>query len=229
MPDTVMDTADPVGGPPVAADTAATAFLEVDHPDVVAYAREVTAGADDEAAAAAALFTDVRDRLRYDPYGIDPSPEAFRASAVLASSRAWCVPKAVLLTAAARAVGIPARLGFADVRNHLSSPTLAARMGTDLFVYHGYSVLFVAGGWRKVSPAFNASLCARFGTEPLAFDGTGDALLHAFDGDGRRHMEYVRDRGVYRDLPHAQMIATFAEVYGRPDATGDRHDPAFHA
>lgn len=35
---------------------------------------------------------------------------------------AYCVPKAVLLTAAYRAGGIRAAVGFADVRNHLNSP-----------------------------------------------------------------------------------------------------------
>ena len=42
-------------------------------------------------------------------------------SATLARGYGFCVNKAVLLAALARAVGIPARLGFADVRNHLSS------------------------------------------------------------------------------------------------------------
>lgn len=224
-------TAEPrpvTGAAPGPADTAPTWYLDADHPEVVAYARRVTAGAADAPAAAAALFADVRDRLRYDPYGIDPDPDAFRASRVLAGERAWCVPKAILLSTAARAVGIPARLGFADVRNHLTSPTLTERLGTDLFVYHGYSVLWLEGAWRKASPAFNAELCLRFGTEPLGFDGRGDAMLHPFDGDGNRHMEYVRDRGAYDDLPLAAILGTFAEVYGRVDATGPRHDPAFH-
>lgn len=218
----------PVDGPPTAEDRAPTWFLDADHPDVVAHAAAVTAGAGDPAEAARRLFADVRDRLRYDPYRIATEPEAYRASTVLAAERAWCVPKALLLTTLARAAGIPARLGFADVRNHLSSPKLSERMGTDLFVYHGYSLLHVHGAWRKASPAFNAELCARFGTEPLDFDGRADALLHAATGDGTRHMEYVADRGAHRDLPLQRMLTTFVEVYGRADATGDDHDAAFH-
>ena len=30
-------------------------------------------------------------------------------------------------------------LGFADVRNHLTSPRLRATMGTDIFAFHGYT------------------------------------------------------------------------------------------
>lgn len=218
----------PVTGPPTDADLAPTRFLDCDHPQVAAYAREVTADAADDAARAIALFTDVRDRLRYDPYDIATHADAYVASTVLAGQRAWCVEKSVVLTAAARAVGIPARLGFADVRNHLTTETLQARMGTDLFVFHGYSLLWLDGGWRKVSPAFNAELCARFGTEPLTFDGRNDALLHAFDGDGNRHMEYVHDRGAYRDLPLDEILTTFVATYGRADATGGARDAAFH-
>jgi transglutaminase-like putative cysteine protease len=119
----------------------------------------------------------------------------------------------VLLTAAARAAGIPARLGFADVRNHLQSERLAAVMKTDLFVYHGFSVLWIDGRWLKASPAFNAALCARFGVAPLEFDGRSDALLHAYTGDGRRHMEYVQDRGTRQDLPLDEILAAYAEHY----------------
>ena len=125
----------------------------------------------------------------------------------------YCVQKAVALTTVARAVGIPSRLGFADVKNHLQSTRLRARMGTDLFVWHGYSALFLEGRWRKASPAFNRELCARFGVPPLAFDGTEDALLHAFTGDGTRHMEYVHERGIYTDLPLETLHAAFRDAY----------------
>ena len=161
------------------------------------FVARVTAGAEGEHDVAALLFAAVRDEVRYDPYRIPTDPADYRASAVLAAGSGYCVQKAVALTAAARAAGIPSRLGFADVRNHLQSERLRELMGTDLFVWHGYSTLFVGGRWTKASPAFNAELCARFGVPPLDFDGTHDALLHAFAGDGSRYMEYVREHGVY--------------------------------
>lgn len=212
---------------PTDADLAETWFLDHAHPTVRRFVDEVTAGLDTDAARGSAIFAAVRDRIWYDPHDITHEPEAYRASAVLAGAQRWCVPKAVLLSAAARAVGIPARLGFADVRNHLQSPVLAERMGTDVFHWHGYSSLWIRGQWRKASPAFNAELCARFGTEPLDFDGTTDALLHQHDGEGRRHMEYLVDRGVFTDLPLDTIFADFAEHYGGALGTAPTEDPAF--
>lgn len=121
--------------------------------------------------------------------------------------------KAVALSALARAAGIPARLGFADVRNHLQTPRLRALMGTDLFVGHGYSVLCIDDAWVKASPAFHRELCERHGVPPLVFDGPSDALLHAFDGEGRAYMRYERDRGTYDDLPLEWLLTTYSQTY----------------
>lgn len=65
-------------------------------------------------------------------------------------------------------------------------------MGTDVFVYHGYSHVYIDGRWLKATPAFNSELCARFGVAPIDFTGDSDALLHAHSADGSTHMEYVR-------------------------------------
>ena len=192
---------------------APTTFVDSAHLDVVSFARQATIRAVTERERAAALFLAVRDGYRYDPYNPSMEPGAFVASTVVGTERNWCVPKSVLLSAAARAVGIPAALGFADVRNHLQSARLRATMGTDVFAWHGYSMLWVDGEWHKVSSAFNRELCERFGTKVLDWDGTGDALMHPFDTTGNRHMEYVNDRGVYEDLPFDAIVATFAEIY----------------
>ena len=205
----------PISGPPTAADLAASETFDFDRPAVHDWAMEVVGDADTPALRARRLFAAVRDQVRYDPYVVDVSRERFTASNVLATEANWCVPKAILLTAGARAAGIPARIGFADVRNHLATDKLRERMGSDLFVFHGYVALHLGGEWRKASPAFNAGLCERFGVPPLDFDGSADALLHAYDGEGRRHMEYVNDRGTWTDVPLAAMFAAFKETYGR--------------
>lgn len=203
----------PADAPPTDADLAPTFFLDTEHPDVRAYALDVTAGAADDAERARRLFAAVRDDVRYNPYELPVDPEAYVASRVLADRSGYCIQKTVLLSAVARVVGIPARLGFSDVRNHLQTERLHEQMGTDLFVWHGYSVLYLDGHWRKASPAFNAELCARFGVAPLDFDGSSDALLHQFSGDGARYMEYVGDHGVYADLPLDTFIAAFHATY----------------
>jgi transglutaminase-like putative cysteine protease len=199
---------------------APTRFVDSAHPAVIEFASRVTEGLAGEQERATALFLAVRDGYRYDPYNTSLEPEEFMASTVVATERNWCVPKSVLLTAACRAVGLPAALGFADVRNHLQSEKLSASMGTDVFAWHGYSLIWVDGAWHKVSSAFNVELCRRFGTKVLEWDGTGDALMHPFDTAGQRHMEYVRDRGQYVDLPLDELLATFAEVYPEMSSAG---------
>lgn len=190
-------------------------FTDADSAPVRAFTERVTAGPADPVARAVALFDAVRDGIWYDPFCVVTGPEAYRASRIAEQPGNWCVPKAVLLTAAARAAGIPARLGFADVRNHLNTPRLRARMGgTDLFVWHGYTALWLDGRWVKATPAFNAELCARFGVAPIAFDGRADALMHEFDGTGARYMSYEHDRGLFHDLPLDDVVASFRAQYG---------------
>jgi transglutaminase-like putative cysteine protease len=202
-------------------------FVDSDHPEVIAFARAICDGARDDRERASRLFRAVRERLRYDPYTISADPNEYLASTLLARTRAYCVPKAVLLCAAARAAGIPARLGFADVKNHLASAKLLETIGTDLFAFHGYVELWIDGRPVKATPAFNAALCARFGVPPLEFDGVHDAMLQAFDGQGHRYMEYLRDRGLYLDLPLDEILRTFAELYAGARPPRGR-DEAFH-
>jgi len=196
-----------------------TWFLDSDSPAVAEFAERATAGAREHTEVAVALFYAVRDGFRYDPYVQAEGPEDYRASAVASTAANWCTPKSVLLTAAARHCGIPSRLGFADVRNHLTSERLSEQMGTDLFIWHGYSEFLLDGHWRKASSAFNIELCERFGVKVLEFDGTNDALMHPFDQEGNRHMEYVNQRGSFDDLPLEQIHADFREVY--PSMYGD--------
>jgi transglutaminase-like putative cysteine protease len=217
---------------------ATTWFIDHDHPAVQQFAEGAVAGRHTATDRAIALFHRVRDGIRYDPYGISYEPSAFRASTVATSPQNWCVPKSVLLVAAARHLGIPARLGFADVRNHLTSEKLSQRMGTDLFAWHGYAELrlpdLAADGaprWFKLSSAFNLELCERFGVKVLEFDGTADALMHPYDEAGNRHMEYVNERGSYDDLPLDVMLGDFIEIYGTafgaPTTSADVGDDAF--
>jgi transglutaminase-like putative cysteine protease len=209
---------------------AATEYIDARHPGVRAFAQRAIGGAATDRERISRLFTAVRDEIRYDPYQVSYEPPDYVASNVISRGVAYCIPKAVVLTATARSLGIPARLGFSDVTNHLQSPKLAERMGTDTFLFHGYSELYVHGAWRKATPACNAELCERFGVAPLTFDGSADALLHPFAADGSAYMEYIRDRGVYADLPLESILEVFAAAYpgfGIGPAADD--DPAFSA
>ncbi len=190
-----------------------TWFIDSDSDAVVRFADEVAGDAMDSVAVARSLFHAVRDGIRYDPYAVRPEPDAFRASTIAGTERNWCIPKSVLFVAAARHRGIPARLGFADVRNHLTSAKLSEAMGTDVFAWHGFAELLLNGRWVKLSTAFNIELCKKFGVKVLEFDAVNDALMHPFDEGGSRHMEYIKQRGSFDDLPLKQIFDTFVEVY----------------
>lgn len=191
-----------------------TALLDSDHPSVAAFAAVHGRGSSDRARAVA-LYYAVRDGFRYDPYRIDLAPQGMKASTVLENGYGWCVPKATLLAAACRAAGIPARVGFADVRNHLSTQRMRQVMQTDVFHWHGYTDICLEGTWLKATPAFNLELCQRFDLLPLEFDGTADSLYHPFDRHGHRHMEYVAQRGSFDDVPLAEITADLARLYPR--------------
>lgn len=193
-----------------------TAFLDSASPQVAALVERVApSGSGSAKERAIRLYYAVRDEIRYDPYALDLRPEAFTASACLKAGTGFCITKSVVLGAAARAIGVPAKLGFADVRNHLATPRLLELMGTDVFYFHGYTSLYLDGQWVKATAAFNLSLCERFGVLPLDFDGSGDSVFHPFDTEGRKHMEYLHDRGLYDDLPFEEIVACFRRSYPR--------------
>jgi transglutaminase-like putative cysteine protease len=190
-----------------------TPALDFEHASVRAFVGRVTEGAGSPMESASRLFAAVRDEVKYDPYVADMQPHALSASATLERGRAFCVPKAVLYAACLRAVGVPCRLGFSDVTNHLSTQKLIDVLRTRVFAFHGYAVLWNGRAWLKASPAFDAGLCRWFGVAPLTFDGEEDAVLQAYDGSGRAFMEYLTDRGTYDDLPVDEMERVWREVY----------------
>lgn len=185
-------------------------YADSDHPLVTACAGELCGTGRARQDAARAIFYFVRD-LRYEG-GDFEDLEIYRASSVLAAGRGYCVGKAALCTALARAAGIPARLGFADVRNHLASPRLLAAMRTDIFAWHGYTQLFVGGRWVSVSPTFDPGTCRRAGVQPLDFDGEHDAMLQSFDGTGAT-MAYIKRHGIFHDVPAQFLAAEMPRLY----------------
>jgi transglutaminase-like putative cysteine protease len=188
-------------------------YIDSGAANVIAFAQAAAGENDDALARVLRLYRAVRDDIIYDPYVDLSDPANFRASGVLAAGRAFCIGKAALLAAATRAIGVPARVGYADVRNHLTSRRLYERIKTDLFIWHSYADLNVCGRWVKATPAFDLALCERVGIKPLEFDGENDSLFHPFDREGRRHMEYLRDRGTFADVPFETIQEAFSHAY----------------
>lgn len=200
----------PVPGPEY---LAATRFLDYEVPALRSFAQEAADGETDALAKAVKLFYAVRDGWRYDPFSMTLDPEDYVASRVLAKSAAYCIPKAILLAASARAVGIHAAIGLSDVVNHLTTEKLKTWMGSTYFMHHGYAVLHIEGRWVKAAPAFNIQLCDRFHVRPTEFDGRSDAVFQEYDARDRRHMEYVKDHGCWSDFPFEKVDADFRAFY----------------
>lgn len=184
-------------------------YIDSHHPSVRARGRRLRVTAADERDAARAIYYFVRD-LPYEGDDFDDL-EIFRASSVLAAGHGYCVSKASLGVALARAARIPARIAFADVRNHLASPRLLRAMGTDIFAWHGYVELFLSVRWVKVSPTFDIGTCRRAGVAPLEFDGEHDALLQSFDG--AHSLDYVKLHGAFHDVPARFLAAEMPRLY----------------
>lgn len=194
-------------------------YIDSDHPAIVAFARRMVTAVMPTAEKARRFYLAARE-ICYDPDLDYADPDIYRASSVLEAGHAYCVGKAALFAALCRAGGIPARVAFADVTNHLSSEKLREKMGTNYFAWHGFTEVFLDGRWVKASPTFNSTLCGRFGVAPLDFDGGTDALLQAFDGEGRTFMQYEVLHGAFHDVPAKFLIAEMARLY--PQLRGKR-------
>lgn len=188
-------------------------FVDSDHPRVVEFAELSRGTSCDPRAQAVSLYYAVRDQIRYNPYVFSPDPQTLKASHALLAGESYCVPKALLLAACARHCGIPARIGLADVRNHLSTPRLIEMLRSEVFAMHGYTELFIERKWVKATPAFNLALCQMFNVAPLEFDGRSDSVFHPFNAEGARYMEYLADHGQFDDLPLELFFGHLRQCY----------------
>jgi len=190
-----------------------TPILDSDHEVVIRFAHEAAGSAADPVERAVRLYYAVRDGIWYDPYAPFYRPEHYRASRILEVRRGYCVQKAGLLAAAARALDIPSRLAFATVRNHLATRQLLEYLGTDLFVYHGMTELFLEGKWVKCTPAFNKELCERHRVDPLEFDGRTDSIFQPYNREKKKFMEYVAFHGTAHDVPVEEIVRAWEDAY----------------
>ena len=117
------------------------------------------------------------------------------------------MPKANLLTAVAHAARASWReVGFADVRNHLSTERLRQLVGGDVYRWHGYVAMHLEGRWVKATPAFNLQMCERFDVHPLEFDGRNDSLMHLQRATNATP-EYVKGAGPSTTSPSRALVA----------------------
>jgi len=193
-----------------------TAIIDSDSQLIIEHTEKIIGTAVSSAVEKAVkLYYAVRDGIWYDPYYPFYRAEHYRASNVLKSGRGYCVSKASLLCALGRACKIPSRIGFATVRNHLATRQLIEFLGTDLFVYHGFTEFYLDGKWVKATPAFNVELCRRHKVVPLEFNGRDDSIFQPYSLEKKQFMEYLEDHGTYSDIPLDDILSAWNRTYGK--------------
>lgn len=176
-------------------------YTDSNHPKVIAYAKEKTKGIGTKKEQVIALYYAVRDGFKYSPYHIVLKPYAMKASHFLTKDYGHCIEKSNLFVACVRSLGIPSRLAYGNVKNHLGTSDLEKSLKTDVLVFHGYAEIFLNDRWVKATPVFNTALCDKLGVEPLEFDAVNDAVFQESDKKGNPFMEYTADHGTFADVP----------------------------
>jgi transglutaminase-like putative cysteine protease len=188
-------------------------YFDFENPSIVAYGHKLVGDETDPLKIVERLYLGVRDDIRYNAYTFDVAPQSFSASHCLKAGESYCIPKAVLLASLCRLYGIPARIGLADVKNHMASPQFLDYLKSDIFVMHGYTDIYLNDKWVKATPAFDQGLCRLMKLSPLEFNGLEDSIFHEFDQAGNKHMEYLREHGTFADLPRDLIIQGVMDAY----------------
>jgi len=192
-----------------------TVTIESNHPEIIEIADSIANFSASPQEKAISFFYFVRDNIKYDPLSASFSIEDYRASRILEKQKGYCVQKAVLLASLLRSAGIPARLAFADIINHLASENLVRLIGSNLFVYHGYVEIYLDERWIKATPTFEKEVCLANGFPIVDFDGKKDATFPPLNDEGKPFVEYVKHHGSFEDVPLEKILKAWEEAYGK--------------
>ena len=165
----------PYAGHDHAADLAATAFLQSDHPRIRTTAREVIGDEPDALRAARRLNDWVYETLRKIPTISIPN-----ALQVLDMGEGDCNEHAVLLAALGRAAGIPTRVVAGAV--YLEG----------VFLYHAWCEVWL-GRWVSIDPALHQFPADA--THIKFVNGGPEEHMSMMSVIGRLHIEVINDRG----------------------------------
>jgi transglutaminase-like putative cysteine protease len=121
-------------------------IIDWQHPDLLAKAQDLAAGATDKSEIAKRCFEFVRDEIRHS-WDFRQNPVTCKASEVLLHGTGYCYAKSHLLAALLRANGIPAGLCY---------QRLSAREGGPPYCLHGLNAVWLEGhGWYRIDPRGN--------------------------------------------------------------------------
>lgn len=188
-----------------------TKFLNFNHPSFDEFLSKFDkTGTDKEIAIR--LYYFIRDYFIYNPYHLNISETGLIASNVLKKRQAWCVEKSSVMAACARKFGIPSRLGYAIVTNHIGVDKLIQYLQRDEIVFHGYVELFIDNQWVKCTPTFDYRICAIANVTPLDWDAENDSMFQEYEGN-KKFMEYLHYYGDFDDVPIDLMNEEMKKYY----------------
>lgn len=182
---------------------------------VLELAQTLTEGTQNDRERVVRLFEFVRDHIRYNLNAPFHKLAHYEAQNTLRRKEGFCIQKSSLLVTLARSIGIPSRLVFADIRNHLLPDHLIQFMGTDIVTYHCYVEWFLKDDWIKVAPSFDEKTCRENGFRLVIFDGYHDAVLPSEDLYGQPHITYLKQHGVYNGIPIEEILEAWKRFYGQ--------------
>ncbi|WP_340152963.1 transglutaminase-like domain-containing protein [uncultured Marivirga sp.] len=188
-------------------------FINSDNPNVQKFAKIVSSGTQDDKQKVKFLYYAIRDGFRYDPFRLHFSKKEMKASSLLKRDYGYCIEKSCLFAAACRVIGIPSRLGFANVRNHIGTAKLEAVLKSDVLVFHGYAEIYLNDKWIQVTPVFNRELCEKLNVKPLEFNPDGDSIFQEYDESGSKFMEYLHQYGHFADIPYELFMSELTRHY----------------
>lgn len=172
-----------------------------------------------------AIYYGIRDMWNYNAYKLYFKKEDWRASETMQRETGHCIDKAAMMVTCCRAIGVPARIFLAKIKNHIGVERLIEKLGTDELSPHGSAEIHLDGKWVKATPAFNASLCAKLNVATLDFNGEEDSLFQEFDKKGGIFMKYLEEYGHFEDLPLDFILDNIKRHYFK--ITGKYNGQAF--
>ena len=202
---------------------APTRLIDSTHAAVIEQARRLTAGCTSDRERLERIYYFVRDM----PYDIlaafrDLAAGRGRASDVLQAGRAFCMGKASSFVALCRAAGIPARVGFQQLRcpdKPFMSEEVRRLWGDRSLPRHSLGEAYLDGRWLKLDATIDAATAAARGRPyTRQFDGRHD--IPTVEGP------IVRDLESHADYPPdvAAWYETMAREVMRALDAADAHD-----
>src|SRR5262249_16134041 len=145
--------------------------IDSDSKEVGATASKATAGCRSAREKATRLFDFVRDEIRYNFAPNVRGRGDFKASHTLPLANGFCMQNAALYAALCRASGIPARIGFQNIRDYKITGRFQELMGSNELWGHGMNAVYLDGRWLAVDCTLDRGLVERKNYRLVEFDG----------------------------------------------------------